>query len=84
MSTSTKTFLAVSWVAVGAGVAILGNVVGMTSLILPGFLLIFLGLGVALHVEQVSTAKSKDALDEGRVVNDECFEIKEGRQSNRP
>ena len=52
MSTATKEFLAFAWAAAGAGVAILGDAIGMPSLILPGLMLVFLGLGIALHVEQ--------------------------------
>jgi F0F1-type ATP synthase assembly protein I len=53
MSTATKAFLALSWVAAGGAAVLLGYFLDMFSLFVPGFLLMFLGLGVALHVEQV-------------------------------
>lgn len=51
MSITTKTFLAIAWTAAGAGIAILGDLIHDPSLIVPGFLLAVLGVGVAIHIE---------------------------------
>lgn len=61
MSSGTKVFLAVSWTVAGAGIAILGEVIGVRSLILPGLLLAVLGLALATHIGQDDRFKNTDA-----------------------
>jgi len=53
MSSGAKALLALGWAAFGVGAIALGVALDMHSLILPGFLLIFLGLSLASHVQQV-------------------------------
>jgi hypothetical protein len=60
MSSGTKALVALGWAAFGVGAIALGVALDMHSLMLPGFLLIFLGLGMASHVQQAQRFESQD------------------------
>jgi len=60
MSSHTQALLAIGWAAFGVGAIALGVTVDMHALIVPGFLLIFLGLGMASHVQQVQRFEKQD------------------------
>lgn len=63
MTNATKTFLAASWAGGGIGLVLVGINFDLHSLVVPGLLLMLLGFGVALHIEQVRHFAAKD---EGR------------------
>jgi hypothetical protein len=60
MSTRTQAWLGLGWTAFGVGAIALGVTIDMHALIIPGFLLILLGLGMALHVQQVERFEKPD------------------------
>ena len=60
MSSSTKASLAFGWAAFGVGAIALGVAIDMHALLMPGFLLLVLGIGLALHVQQVERFEKQD------------------------
>jgi hypothetical protein len=60
MSTRAQAWLGLGWTAFGVGAFALGVAIDMHALVLPGFLLMFVGLGMALHVQEAQRFEKQE------------------------
>jgi len=57
---NTRTFLASLWLAAGVGAIVVHHIINMSSLMLPGVLLILLAVCTMLHLDQGWTGRKRD------------------------